>query len=120
MRKVAYHYKIFEHLFGKHAFFTPRVSMDIKFKISDDVLCPVYQGNVSKRHSLVSALSLIVWNLQRIKPSQASNAPAVVFDHKFSMSGDSTSDKNSLWTLVLTNLDGRPSADNSEMVHWMM
>lgn len=47
VRKVAEHYKIYEHLFGKHAFFTPRVSLDIKFKITDDVFCPVYNGNVS-------------------------------------------------------------------------
>lgn len=49
VRKVADHYKIFEHLFGKHAFFTPRVPMNIKFKISDDVHCPVYQGNVTTK-----------------------------------------------------------------------
>lgn len=49
VRKLAEHYQIFEHLFGKHAFFTPRVSMDIKFKISDDVYCPVYHGNVSSK-----------------------------------------------------------------------
>jgi large subunit ribosomal protein L38 len=30
MRKIAEHYGIFEHLFGKHAYFTPRVNMDIK------------------------------------------------------------------------------------------
>lgn len=57
---------------------------------------------------------------QRIEPSQAATAPEVAFDHKFSMTGDSASDKNALWTLVLTNLDGSPSAENSELIHWMM
>lgn len=117
-RKIADHYKIFDHLFGKHAFFTPRVSLNIKFKISDDIFCPVYIGNVSSAEVLVSALNQRIF--QRIKPSQASSAPEVVFDHKFSMDGNSESKKDSLWTLVMTNLDGSPSADKPELIHWMV
>lgn len=30
IRKIAEHYGVFEHLFGKHAFFTPRVCMEIR------------------------------------------------------------------------------------------
>lgn len=30
VRDVADHYGIFEHLYGKHAFFLPRIPMDIK------------------------------------------------------------------------------------------
>lgn len=52
IRKVADHYKIFEHLFGKHAYFTPRVPMDIKFKIYDGLYCPVFHGNVSSKAML--------------------------------------------------------------------
>lgn len=32
IRKIAEHYGVFEHLFGKYAFFTPRVTMDIKVR----------------------------------------------------------------------------------------
>lgn len=65
VRKVAEHYKIYEHLFGKHAFFTPRVSLDIKFKISDDVFCPVYNGNVSSMRSAEFPVNQVVFPANR-------------------------------------------------------
>lgn len=118
IRKVADHYGVFEHLFGKYAFFTPRIPMDIKvssrfgsknfnfqnfllkFKIDDETLCPVYHGN-------------------RMKPHQAVNPPEVQFDHTFSMTGE-PSEGDSLWTLILTNPDGNFTDQNKECVHWMM
>lgn len=32
IKKIAEHYGIFEHLFGRYAYFVPRVSMDIKVR----------------------------------------------------------------------------------------
>jgi large subunit ribosomal protein L38 len=101
LRKIADHYGIFDHLFGKFAYFTPRVFLDIKFQLSDDSFCPVYNGN-------------------RLKPSEAKNAPEVKFDHKFSMFHDKQAEGDSLWTLVLTNPDGHFKEENKEYVHWMM
>lgn len=93
IRRIAEHYGIYDDLFGKYAFFTPRVNLDIKF-LNEDVMCPVYHGN-------------------RLKPSDAKNAPEVKFDHKFG-GGES------LWTLVLTNPDGHLTEQNQEYVHWMV
>lgn len=41
---------------------------------------------------------------------QALSAPEVTFK----------ADKDSLWTLILTNPDGHLSEENSEYVHWFM
>lgn len=101
IRSIAEHYGIFEHLFGKHAYFTPRINLDIKFKLPEDTFCPVYYGN-------------------RIKPSEAEKEPEVKFNPNFSIDGGKTTDKESLWTLVLTNPDGHFTEENQEYVHWMV
>jgi len=98
VRKLAEHYGVFENLFGKYAFFTPRVNLNILFKQPDDKYLPVYYGN-------------------RFSPTDAQEVPEVEFDHTF------TIDKNaseSLWTLIMSNPDGHLTAENSEYVHWMM
>jgi len=100
IRKIAEHYGVFEHLFGRYAQFTPRVRLDIKFQLSKDLYCPVYHGN-------------------RLKSFDAKNAPEVTFDHTFSISPGEPK-KDSLWTLVLTNPDGHFKEENKEYVHWMI
>lgn len=47
------------------------------------------------------------------------NAPDVTFDHTFKISDDA-GNKDSLWTLVLTNPDGNLTEQNKEYVHWMV
>lgn len=100
IRKIAEHYGVFEHLFGRYAHFIPQVKLDIKFQLSDDLYCPVYYGN-------------------RLKSFDAKNAPEVTFDHTFSISPENEK-KDSLWTLVLTNPDGHFKEENKEYVHWMI
>lgn len=34
IRKIADHYGIFDHLFGKYAYFVPRVFLDIKVNVA--------------------------------------------------------------------------------------
>lgn len=101
IRDVADHYGIFNDLFGKYAYFVPRVNLSIKYKVSDDEFCPVYFGN-------------------RIYPEQTKNAPEVSFDHKFSIAHNGPVEENTLWTLIVTNPDGNLTDSNKEYVHWMM
>ena len=84
-------YGIYEDLFGGD-YFTPILNLKISYDFDDDLITPVYRGNV-------------------IKPHEATTEPFVTFDH---------SDPESLWTLVMTNPDGHFSADDSEYVHWMV
>ncbi|CAK1540538.1 unnamed protein product [Leptosia nina] len=71
-------------------FFTPHLNLEIFYDVKD--LCiPVYTGNV-------------------IKPSEAIQPPVVSYK----------SDADSLWTLVLTSLDGHLTEHNKEYVHWLV
>lgn len=72
------------------AYFIPRVPIDVQYQ-QKDCLIPVYFGNV-------------------IKPTEAVNAPTIAYE----------SDKQSLWTLILTNPDGHFTKQDSEYVHWFM
>lgn len=100
IRKIAEHYGVYEHLFGPHAYFVPRVALNIKFSLNNDELLPIFHGN-------------------RIKPYQAKNAPEVTFNSNFSIDGKETKAESS-WTLILTNPDGHLTQQNQEYVHWMM
>lgn len=100
-RDIADHYGIFNDLFGKFAFFVPRIHLSIKYKLQNDEYCPVYFGN-------------------RIYAEQTKNAPEVSFDHKFTISHSRPVEENTLWTLILSNPDGNLTEDNKEYVHWMM
>ncbi|KAE8750869.1 hypothetical protein FOCC_FOCC002297 [Frankliniella occidentalis] len=90
LKTIADHYGIFEHLFG-YAYFFPRVMLDVGFVQKDESIVPVYRGNF-------------------VKPIEATKAPEVNFE----------SDKDSLWTLILTNPDGHLTEENAEYVHWFM
>lgn len=54
----------------------------------------------------------------RIKPSDAREAPEVSFDATYSFDGNKSN--SSLWTLVLTNPDGHLTQQDSEYCHWMV
>ncbi|VEN48228.1 unnamed protein product [Callosobruchus maculatus] len=72
------------------AYFYPRVSLNIVYGTEDDGL-PVYYGNV-------------------LKPSDAKTAPKISYN----------SDKDSLWTLILTNPDSHFTEKDKEYVHWFI
>lgn len=90
IKTIADHYGIFEHLFGD-AFFYPEVMLDVGYVQNDEVIVPVYRGNI-------------------VKPREALKPPEVKFE----------ADKDSLWTLLVTNLDGHLTEENSEYVHWLI
>jgi large subunit ribosomal protein L38 len=100
-KKIAEHYGIYKDLFGKFAFFVPRVQLNIRYPLSEDSYHPVFTGN-------------------RIEPYVAREIPEVSFDHKFSLSYQQKPEEDTLWTLVLTNPDGHMTQDTSEYVHWMI
>lgn len=89
IRRVAEHYGVYD-LFGD-AYFTPRVKLDVQYKITDESYLPVHRGNV-------------------IKPSEAETVPEVAY----------VSEPSSLWTLILTNPDGHLTKQNAEYVHWFV
>lgn len=101
IRRIADHYKIFEHLFGD-AYFVPRVSLDIKYSLEDgETQAPVYYGNL-------------------LTPTDTQNTPEVKFDASFSYNNEKVDAKNTLWTLLMTNPDGHFEKENAEYVHWFM
>uniref|UniRef100_A0A336MQ47 Large ribosomal subunit protein mL38 n=1 Tax=Culicoides sonorensis TaxID=179676 RepID=A0A336MQ47_CULSO len=101
IKRIAEHYKIFEHLFGD-AYFVPRVDMQIRYNLSDgETQAPVYYGNL-------------------LKPKDAQNAPEVTFDASFSYNNEKVDQSKTLWTLLMTNPDGHFEKENGEYVHWLI
>ncbi|KAL1518207.1 hypothetical protein ABEB36_001868 [Hypothenemus hampei] len=72
------------------AYFEPQVPLRISY-ISGNLVHPVYFGNF-------------------LRPDDAQTKPQVTFD----------SDKDSLWSLVLTNPDGHFTDNEKEYVHWFV
>uniref|UniRef100_A0A8V1AKM3 Large ribosomal subunit protein mL38 n=1 Tax=Gallus gallus TaxID=9031 RepID=A0A8V1AKM3_CHICK len=89
-QRLAEHYGIFRDLF-QGATFTPWVSLRVGYNQEDEHLVPVYSGNI-------------------VTPSEASNPPEVSYE----------ADKDSLWTLLLTNPDGHLRDTDSEYLHWLV
>ncbi|XP_064007068.1 large ribosomal subunit protein mL38 [Pogoniulus pusillus] len=89
-QRLAEHCGLFRDLF-KGAIFTPRVALRVEYSQEDEYLVPVYYGNM-------------------VTPSEAARAPAVSYE----------ADKDSLWTLLLTNLDGHLRDTDSEYLHWLV
>lgn len=87
--KAAELYGIYEDLF-RHGYFYPCVELNIAYALDDDMLAPVYRGNI-------------------IKPSEAASAPEISWDSK----------EDDLWTLVLTGLDTHLTDEGQEYLHWM-
>jgi large subunit ribosomal protein L38 len=58
------------------------------------------------------SIKIVPYRGNIIKPKEATTAPHVHYE-----CGD---DKESLWTLLMTNPDGHFTEDNSEYFHWMV
>jgi large subunit ribosomal protein L38 len=52
IRRVAEHYGVYNDLFGD-AYFTPRVQLDVHYKLTDESFLPVHRGNVIKPSEVV-------------------------------------------------------------------
>lgn len=52
IRRVAEHYGVYDDLFGD-AYFTPRVKLDVRYKLTDESYLPVHRGNVIKPSEVV-------------------------------------------------------------------
>nr|XP_020660767.1 39S ribosomal protein L38, mitochondrial [Pogona vitticeps] len=89
-QRVAEHYGLYQDLFGD-ATFLPQVILRVEYSQDEEHVTPVYCGNL-------------------ITPTEALNPPEVSFE----------ADEGSLWTLLLTNLDGHLRDSNLEYVHWLV
>ncbi|CAH3960558.1 39S ribosomal protein L38, mitochondrial [Pieris brassicae] len=89
-KQIADHYAIFEHLYGE-GYFIPYLNLDIFYDLKNDSCLPVYSGNV-------------------IKPAEAIEPPIVSYQCA----------PDTLWTLVLTSLDGHLTEENKEYAHWLI
>ncbi|XP_072846619.2 large ribosomal subunit protein mL38 isoform X2 [Pogona vitticeps] len=89
-QRVAEHYGLYRDLFGD-ATFLPQVILRVEYSQDEEHVTPVYCGNL-------------------ITPTEALNPPEVSFE----------ADEGSLWTLLLTNLDGHLRDTNLEYVHWLV
>ncbi|KAF7249056.1 39S ribosomal protein L38, mitochondrial [Varanus komodoensis] len=89
-QRVAEHYGLYRDLFND-ATFVPRVHLKVEYNHDEEHVMPVYHGNM-------------------ITPTETLNPPKVTFQ----------ADEGSLWTLLLTNLDGHLRDTNSEYVHWLV
>jgi len=83
-------YGIYEDLF-KHGYFHPCLTLDVAYRGEDDLVTPVYRGNI-------------------IKPSEALLAPSVHW----------SASEDSLWCLVMTGLDTHFNEEGKEYLHWMV
>jgi large subunit ribosomal protein L38 len=101
LKKIADHYGIYNDLFGKYAYFVPRVQLNINFPGKENEVWSVHNGN-------------------RLMPADLKSAPNVSYDPKFSLSYKDKPEENTLWTLVLTNPDGHLTENKREYVHWMV
>lgn len=87
---IADHYSVYEHLYGE-GYFIPYLNLEIQYDLNNGSSLPVYTGNV-------------------IKPVEALDKPMVRYE----------ADASSLWTLVLTSLDGHLMEKDKEYVHWLV
>lgn len=88
--KSAELYGIYEDLF-RHGYFDPCVELEVAYSLDNDMMAPVYRGNM-------------------IKPSEAAAAPEVSWK----------SGPDDLWSLVLTGLDSHLTEEGQEYIHWMV
>ncbi|XP_061703871.1 large ribosomal subunit protein mL38 [Cydia pomonella] len=89
-KQVADHYGIYEHLYGE-GYFVPYKNLEVLYELKNGSSMPVYCGNV-------------------IKPAEALNPPTVAYE----------SDGNTMWTLVMSSLDGHLNENDKEYVHWFV
>ncbi|XP_061415350.1 large ribosomal subunit protein mL38 [Lethenteron reissneri] len=88
---IVSHYGIYRDMY-KGAEFVPRVMLRVAYALpKEDATAPVYYGNV-------------------LMPFETQEAPEVTFE----------ANEDSLWTLILTNLDGHLQDNESEYLHWFV
>ena len=75
----------------REGYFHPCVNLDIAYAKEDDMMVPVYRGNI-------------------IKPREAAVQPEVTWSSK----------DDDIWCLVLTSLDSHLSQEDMEYNHWMV
>nr|XP_008511525.1 PREDICTED: 39S ribosomal protein L38, mitochondrial [Equus przewalskii] len=88
-QRLAEYYGLYRDLFHG-ATFVPRVALHVAYAVGEDDLMPVYHGN-------------------EVTPTEAAQAPEVTYE----------ADEGSMWTLLLTNLDGHLLEPDAEYVHWL-
>lgn len=88
--KSAELYGLYEDLF-RHGYFYPCVELDAAYAQADDVMVPVYRGNI-------------------VKPGEAAVAPEVTWP----------SQDDDLWCLVMTGPDTHLTEEGQEYLHWMV
>jgi len=88
--KAAEYYGIYEDLF-REGYFYPCVNLDIAYPIQNEMMAPVYRGNV-------------------IKPAEAANPPEISWNSR----------EDDIWCIVLTAPDSHLSLDGQEYVHLMI
>ncbi|XP_053151777.1 39S ribosomal protein L38, mitochondrial [Hemicordylus capensis] len=89
-QRMAEHYGLYRDLFD-NATFIPIVPLRVEYNQDEEHIMPVYHGNV-------------------VTPTEAFNLPEVSFE----------AEEGSLWTLLLTNLDGHLLDTSMEYVHWLV
>ncbi|KAM5216613.1 large ribosomal subunit protein mL38 [Hipposideros larvatus] len=89
-QRLAEYYGLYRDLFH-NATFVPRVPLHVAYAVGEDDLMPVYHGN-------------------EVTPTEAAQIPEVTYE----------ADKGSMWTLLLTNLDGHLLEPDAEYVHWLV
>ncbi|XP_076449254.1 large ribosomal subunit protein mL38-like [Babylonia areolata] len=90
VRQITDHYGVYGDLFGT-AFFYNTTPLSVCYEYDEEFVTPVYHGN-------------------HIPPSEAAMPPLVSYP----------SDKDCLWTLVMTSPDGDLQRNNKECLHWMI
>ncbi|XP_074080643.1 large ribosomal subunit protein mL38 [Macrotis lagotis] len=89
-QRLAEYYGLYQHLF-LGATFVPWVPLNVAYSLGEELMMPVFQGN-------------------EVTPTEAINPPEVMFE----------AEKGSLWTLLLTNLDGHLQEQDAEYIHWLV
>lgn len=91
LRTIAEHYGIFQDLFHPYAYFMPVIAMKITYDYDNEFVSVVHSGN-------------------HMKPSETAAVPHVHFKAA----------PNSLWTLLLVNVDGHLADQSAEYLHWFI
>uniref|UniRef100_A0A8D0KP48 Large ribosomal subunit protein mL38 n=1 Tax=Salvator merianae TaxID=96440 RepID=A0A8D0KP48_SALMN len=89
-KRIAEHYGLYRDLFDG-AIFVPRVLLRVEYEQDEEYVMPVYCGNF-------------------LMPAETHSPPKISYE----------SDQDSLWTILLTNLDGHLYDTNSEYIHWLV
>ncbi|XP_001369273.3 39S ribosomal protein L38, mitochondrial [Monodelphis domestica] len=89
-KRLAEYYGLYQDLF-LGATFVPWVPLNVAYNLGEELMMPVFHGN-------------------EVTPTEATNPPEVTYE----------AEKGSLWTLLLTNLDGHLQEQDAEYIHWLV